>query len=135
MIFGRRVNKFYIRYGIYFLLGIAALIFVDIYQLKIPEITGLIVDGIKDKTLTLELLSDYMLNILIIVAIMFTGRFLWRVTIFGNGVRIEADLRDEMFDHSLGYPKDIIQKIKLVQLWLYIQMTYIQLEWHLVWGL
>lgn len=101
MIFGRRVNKFYIRYGIYFLLGIAALIFVDIYQLKIPEITGLIVDGIKDKTLTLELLSDYMLNILIIVAIMFTGRFLWRVTIFGNGVRIEADLRDEMFDHSL----------------------------------
>jgi len=101
VIFGKRVNKYYWKYGIYFLIGIAALIFVDIYQLKIPEITGLIVDGIKDKTLTRTTLSNHMLDILIIVAIMFFGRFLWRITIFGNGVRIEADLRDEMFDQSL----------------------------------
>jgi len=101
VIFGRRINKYYFKYGIYFLLGIAALIFVDIYQLKIPEITGAVVDGIKYGTLDRDILIGYMGNILLIVTIMFIGRFLWRITIFGNGVRIEADLRDEMFNHSL----------------------------------
>lgn len=101
MIFGRRVNKYYIKYGIYFLLGIIALIFVDIYQLEIPEITGAIVDGISESVLTRDDLISYMGRMLIIVTVMFVGRFLWRITIFGNGVRIEADLRDEMFKHSL----------------------------------
>lgn len=100
MIFGRRVNKYYIKYGLFFLLGIAALIFVDIYQLEIPVITGAIVDGIKDKTLDRDTLIGFMGSLLLIVTIMFFGRFLWRITIFGNGVRIEADLREEMFKHS-----------------------------------
>ncbi|HHX00434.1 MAG TPA: ABC transporter ATP-binding protein [Acholeplasmataceae bacterium] len=101
MIFGRRINKYYFKYAIYIILGIAALVFVDIYQLKIPEITGAIVDGIKDATLTRDLLISHMKNILIIVTIMFIGRFMWRVCILGNGVRIEAALRDEMFKQSL----------------------------------
>ena len=37
MLFGKHVNKFYLKYGIFFLLGIAALFVVDIYQLRIPE--------------------------------------------------------------------------------------------------
>ena len=101
MIFGRRINKYYFKYAIYIILGIAALVFVDIYQLKIPDITGAIVDGIKDATLTRDLLISHMKNILIIVTIMFIGRFMWRVCILGNGVRIEAALRDEMFKQSL----------------------------------
>ena len=31
---------------------------------------------------------------------MFCGRFLWRITIFNLGVKVESDLRDEMFLHS-----------------------------------
>ena len=101
MIFGKRVNKYYLKYIGYIVLGIIALIFVDIVQLEIPEITGAIVDGIKEKSLTRELLINYMWQLLVIVTIMFIGRFLWRICILGNGVRIEADLREEMFNHSL----------------------------------
>lgn len=100
MLVGKNINRYYLKYGIYFLVGIIALIFVDIYQLEIPDITGNIIDGIKYNTLTRDLLISYMKEILIVVTIMFFGRFLWRICIFGNGVRIEADLRQRMFEHS-----------------------------------
>lgn len=100
MLFGKHINKYYLKYIIYFILGIVALVAVDIYQLKIPEIFGQIIDGLKFETLTVEELKQFMKNMFVIVLVMFTGRFLWRICIFGNGVRIEADLRDDMFRHS-----------------------------------
>lgn len=100
MIIGKNVNKYYFKYIIYFIIGIAALVAVDIKQLDIPKIIGQIIDGIDKLTLTKNQLKDFMLQILIIVTIMFIGRFLWRICIFGNGVRIEADLREKMFVHS-----------------------------------
>jgi ATP-binding cassette subfamily B protein len=100
MIYGKNINIYYFKYLIYFLIGITALVFVDIYQLEVPKITGDIIDSIDKNTLTIQMLKDSMFQIAIVVAIMFTGRFLWRFCIFGNGVRIESDLREKMFRHS-----------------------------------
>ena len=36
---------------------------------------------------------------MIVAVIVFIGRFLWRICIFGNGCKIEADIRNEMFRH------------------------------------
>ena len=41
-----------------------------------------------------------MFDIMGIAVVMFTGRFLWRITIFTMGVNVESNLRDEMFVHS-----------------------------------
>lgn len=100
MLFGKHINKYYIKYGIFFLFGIAALIAVDFYQLDIPKIIGKIIDGLETNTLTKSALKSFILNMLMIMAIMFVGRFTWRYCIFGNGWRIEADLREVMFKHS-----------------------------------
>lgn len=97
MIFGKNVNKYYIKYAHYLILGIVALIFVDIYQLKIPEIIGSLIDHIDQNTLTMDLVNEYAKEMIIVVLIMFFGRFLWRICIFGNGARIESDLRAELF--------------------------------------
>ena len=35
-----------------------------------------------------------------IIILMVLGRFLWRVCFFGSAVRVTADLRERMFDHS-----------------------------------
>lgn len=35
-----------------------------------------------------------------IVLFMVVGRFLWRICFFGTSIRVQADLREEMFDHS-----------------------------------
>lgn len=99
MLFGKHVNKFYIKYGIFFLLGVAALIIVDFFQLEIPEIVGKIVDGLEEKELSNNTLKELMLRMMVIALVMFAGRFLWRICIFGNGIKIESDLRNDMFKH------------------------------------
>ena len=98
MLFGKHVNKFYIKYGLFFLLGIAALVVVDYYQLEIPNVIGNIIDGLDQKTITTDGLKDFILKLLMIAAIMFAGRFVWRLCIFGNGIRIECDLRNDLFN-------------------------------------
>ncbi len=112
MIFGKNINKYYWKYSLYFLVGIAALVAVDVYQLKIPEIIGKIIDGLRYLTLTETALSDFMIEILIVVGIMFVGRFLWRICIFGNGIRIESDLRERMFAHSEKLSQTYFQQHK-----------------------
>ena len=98
MLFGKHVNKFYIRYGIFFLIGIIALVAVDYFQLEIPNVIGNIIDGLDQKTITTSELKKFMFQLLMIAAIMFAGRFLWRICIFGNGIRIECDLRNDLFE-------------------------------------
>lgn len=108
MLFGKHINKFYLKYWYLLLVGIIALLFVNYFQLEIPKIIGSIADGLNNIIkpeegkipLTVEALKDFMLQIIGIAAIMFTGRFLWRINIFTLGVKVESDLRDEMFCHS-----------------------------------
>lgn len=105
MIFGKNINRYYLKYLHYILLGIIALLLVDIYQLKFPEIVRDVIDGVHEGWLTMDELRSFLKQILIIALIMFVGRFLWRFALFGNGVRIEADLRERMFAHMEGLAK------------------------------
>lgn len=112
MLFGKHINKYYFKYIIGFILGIIALIVVDIYQLQIPEIIGDIIDALKEKTLTKEALKDYMLEMLMIAVIMFSGRFMWRITLLGNATKIETDLRREMFIKTEKMSQEYLGKNK-----------------------
>ena len=90
--------------------GILALLFVDILQLKIPEYYRIIVNGIHpegaesgEMIFTLDmpfLVEEICLPMLLIVLAMVFCRFLWRVCLFGAGIKVEADLRSKMFNHS-----------------------------------
>lgn len=100
MVFGKHINKYYKKYFWYFFFGILTLIFVDYIQTFIPEITGRIVNEIVDGNISesnLTLLLTEVFYIGLIGAGMFVGRFLWRICIFGESVRIQADLRADMF--------------------------------------
>lgn len=120
MIFGKYVNKYYIKYILFFILGLIALIAVDWFQLEIPKISGQILDGITDSAQNdpnslfnnPEQINVLMLNLAIIALVMFSGRFLWRYSIFGVAVRIETDIREEMFTHSLKLSNSYYKKHK-----------------------
>ena len=99
MVFGKHFYKYYFRYLHTFIFGALALVLVDLFQLEIPEIVGEIIDAIKEQTLSKELLLGFTERLLIVAAIVFAGRFLWRICIFGNGCKIEADIRNKMFRH------------------------------------
>ena len=79
MLFGKHINEYYLKYGIVLLTGIVALLLVDYFQLKIPDIVGDIVDGLQFKTLTKDKLKDYVLLLGVVAIVMFFGRFIWRI--------------------------------------------------------
>jgi ATP-binding cassette subfamily B protein len=100
MLFGKHINKYYLKYGILFLIGLAALVVVDYVQLEIPNIIGTIIDGLELKTLAKEDVVVFIKDIVIYGIIIVAGRFLWRIFIFGTSWRIDFDLRNKMFAHA-----------------------------------
>lgn len=96
MVFGKHLNKYYLKYWYLFLLGILALIAVDYAQLMIPDIIQQIIDTPFEWSFLLRQCG----YIVAIAFSMFLGRILWRITILRAGFYIEADLRKEMFLHS-----------------------------------
>lgn len=97
MLFGKHINKYYFRYILYFIVGIAALIVVDIAQLEVPPLFRMLIDSINNNTLEYSMLVDIVKKMLILILIMFSCRFLWRIALFGMAIKLEADLRLCMF--------------------------------------
>ena len=117
MIFGKHINKYYLKYSWILLLGILALLAVDFFQLKIPELYGTIIDGfdpnVPDVTIDKKILSDLCLDMLVIIAVLVAGRFLWRVCFFGSAIKVETHIRREMFDHCKDLSQEFYQKNKV----------------------
>ena len=110
MIFGKYINRYYLKNAPVLLLGLLALLTVDYIQLLIPQFYRLVINGVKlgqvvvnGQTLpfTKEVLLQHIcLPMIWIVVLMVIGRFLWRICFFGSAVRVAANLRERMFDHS-----------------------------------
>ncbi len=116
MIFGKHINRYYLKYSPILILGVLALLLVDYMQLKIPELYRMVINGIGNGFVTVDGVDhifnmDFVLDkicnplLLVIVAMVF-GRFLWRICFFGSGIRLETDLRGRMFDRC----KDLSQQ-------------------------
>ena len=110
MIFGKYINRYYLKNAPVLLLGLLALLMVDYIQLLIPQFYRLVINGVNlgqvvvnGQTLpfTKEVLLQHIcLPMIWIVVLMVIGRFLWRICFFGFAVRVAANLRERMFDHS-----------------------------------
>ena len=99
MLFGKHLNKFYLRYGIFFIIGLIALIVVDYVQLFIPEFLGIIIKEVElpREEMNLELINQTIVNTILVAVAMFIGRMTWRFSVFNASQRIEAGLRHDMF--------------------------------------
>ena len=123
MVFGKHINRYYLKYAPLLILGAAALILVDYFQLIIPNLYGMLIDGVSYGEVTYKgelipftvdfLLDKICLPIIGIVAVMVVGRFLWRVCFFGAAIRVETDVRIRMFDHCKDLSRDYYQVNKV----------------------
>lgn len=110
MVFGKHVNIYYLKHLFMYILGTAALVLVDYFQLIIPEIYRSVINGLNglgyiengvSVPFTIDILLDKIcLPMIFIVVVMVIGRFLWRITFFGSAIKIETDLRNRMFNHA-----------------------------------
>lgn len=123
MVFGKHINRYYFKYAWLIIGGLAALILVDWFQLVIPNLYQLLINGMNYgvvevdgvmRTFDAELLLDKICMPMVgIVLAMVFGRFLWRVTLFTAGVRVETDLRNRMFDHAKDLSREYYQVNKV----------------------
>ena len=109
MIFGKHINRYYLKHLPALLLGVFALFLVDYNQLKIPKLYNTMVSALNGEvaefgmTYLLDNICAPMIEIILLMAV---GRFLWRVCLFGSAIKVEADLRLKMFDRC----KDLSQQ-------------------------
>ena len=110
MIFGRHINRYYLRYGPFLLIGLAALIAVDYLQLIIPNLYQMVVNGVNDGYVVQNgvkkafdaqfLLREILMPMVYIILSIVAGRFVWRLMFVGTAIKVEEQLRNRMFDHS-----------------------------------
>ena len=123
MIFGKHINRYYIKYLHLILGGVIALVLVDFFQLEIPKLYQMVVDGISYGAVEIDgvsyafdmqfLLEKVCRPLLLIILAMIIGRFLWRICFFGSAIRVETDLRSEMFNHCKGLSQQYYQHNKV----------------------
>ena len=123
LIFGKHINRYYLKYAPQLLLGAVALILVDYVQLLIPELYRMLINGLNTGSVlfqgaptgfTLDFLLDHIcLPIVYIILVMVVGRFLWRVCFFGSAIRVETDIRIRMFDHCKELSREYYQVNKV----------------------
>ncbi len=97
MLFGKYINKYYLKFCWLFLIGLIGLVAVDVFQLFIPEYLGKLVDMFDCGAIDKAALKEIILGVMVVAIVMFFGRIMWRLSIFNASQRIEAGLRHTMF--------------------------------------
>lgn len=123
MIFGKHINRYYLKHLPALLLGVLALVMIDFFQLEIPKLYGMVINGINDGKVVVDgaelvfdmdfLLDKICLPMIIIIVSMAFGRFLWRICFFGSGIKVETDLRGRMFDRCKDLSRQYYQVNKV----------------------
>ena len=116
VLFGKHINRYYLRHAPALLLGVLALLMVDYMQLVVPRLYQMVVNGINNGYVMVDgaampfdmdfLLDKVCLPLIVVILSLAVGRFLWRICFFGSGIRVETDLRSRMFDRC----KDLSQQ-------------------------
>ncbi len=123
MLFGKHINRYYLRHLPTLLLGVLALVLVDFLQLKIPELYRMVINGVNEGEVLVDgtlvpfdmtfVLDAICLPIIFIIFFMVLGRFAWRICFFGAGIKVETDLRGRMFDRCKDLSREYYQVNKV----------------------
>lgn len=123
MLFGKSINRYYLKYLHLFILGVLALVTVDYAQLEIPELYRYLINGINTGAVEMNgevlpfdfnFVLDYICQpMMLIVLALVVGRFAWRICFFGAGIRLETNLRLRLFDHCKDLSQNYYQVNKV----------------------
>ena len=123
MIFGKHINRYYLRYAGWLILGMLALVIVDTMQLQIPKLYGMVINGMNEGVVSVDgtmvpfdlafLLDHICMPMVQIILAMVFCRFLWRICFFGSGIKLEEDMRNRMFGHARLLSREYYQVNKV----------------------
>ncbi len=134
MLFGKHINKFYLKFIWLYMIGVVGLVAVDWFQLYIPESLGQIVDMFSGENVDLALLWDIVKDVILVAVVLFVGRIAWRLSIFAASQRTEAGLRKMMFAKSERLPLSYFGKNKVGTVMAWFTTDLETIEEFLGWG-
>ena len=145
MIFGKYINRYYLKYGPLLLLGILTLIAVDYLQLIIPNLYQMVINGVNDGFVVIDgvpvtfdtafLLDRICMPMLTVILCIVAGRFLWRICFFSSGHLTANGLRNQMFDHAKNLSQEYYQVNKVGDLMSYFTNDLDTVQECFAWGL
>lgn len=100
------------KYRYAYILGLLFLVMTNAGQLLIPQVLRRSVDRIYTGDYDMDLIFKNTLLIILIAVFVAAGRFLWRYFIQGSSRRIEASLRERLFDKFLVLGHDFFNTHK-----------------------
>ncbi|MFB6468906.1 ABC transporter transmembrane domain-containing protein [Cytobacillus sp. Hz8] len=93
--------------------GIILLLFVALLQLIPPKVIGIVVDEIKNHSLTSGDLWKWMLILAVSGLFMYGLRYYWRIMIFGSSVKLGRQLRNQLYRHFTKMSPSFYQKRRI----------------------
>ncbi len=123
LLFGKHINRYYLRHLPALALGVVALLVIDFLQLKVPELYRMVINGVNNGEVLVDgatvpfdmnfVLDRICLPMIFIIFLMAIGRFVWRICFFGSGIKVETDLRGRMFDRCKDLSREYYQVNKV----------------------
>ncbi|MCL2809460.1 MAG: ABC transporter ATP-binding protein/permease [Treponema sp.] len=101
------------KYKKQYIFGLICLIIVDAAQIVIPQFIRIVIDMVSSGDFELKQIIIISLFMVGTMALVSAGRFLWRYFINGSSRRIEARLREDLFNHLQKLSWDFYQKNKI----------------------
>lgn len=96
---------------------------VDYFQLMIPNLYQMVINGINQGFVEVDgqtipfdvnfLLDRICMPMVGVILAIVAGRFFWRLCFMGSAIRLEADLRNRMFDNAKNLSREFYQENKV----------------------
>jgi len=96
--------------------GLFFLIIINVLQILVPKITGIVVDGLKTLSLENKDLLYYGALMIIISLMIFVSHYLSRVQVMGASNLFDYEVRNEMFDHMLSLSMRFFHRSRIGEL-------------------
>ncbi|PFA67757.1 multidrug ABC transporter permease/ATP-binding protein [Bacillus sp. AFS015802] len=93
-----------------YITGTLLLLLVAFLQLIPPKVVGIVVDRIKEHSLSTEDMVKWMLILIFTALSMYGLRFVWRIMIFGSATKLSRLLRNDLYHHFTKMSPAFYQK-------------------------
>ncbi|MBO5317938.1 MAG: hypothetical protein J6A74_05805, partial [Oscillospiraceae bacterium] len=98
MIFGKHINRYYLKFAPSLLLGLLTLVMVDYLQLVVPNLYQMVINGFNSGYVMIDgtavtfdmvfLLERICMPMVFVILCMVFGRFLWRFCFLGAAIKV-----------------------------------------------
>jgi ATP-binding cassette subfamily B multidrug efflux pump len=96
-----------------YITGILTLMVVAFLETIPPKVIGIVIDHIKEGTITTAVLIRWIATLLVVAIALYVLRYWWRILIFGSAVKLARQLRNELYAHFTKMSPSFYQRKRI----------------------